>query len=68
VEVELNLFASMLVVIASSWLVLGLGFLWGRAAGRGDPQRGSLTLRAYPVRPLPRPRLGSLAGLRRGPS
>ena len=44
VRVELTLFASMLAVIASSWLVLGLGFLWGRAAGRDDPQRGSLTL------------------------
>ena len=44
VRVEFTLFASMLAVIASSWLVLGLGFLWGRAAGRGDPQRGSLTL------------------------
>ena len=44
VRVELTLFASMLAVIASSWLVLGLGFLWGRAAGRSDAQRGSLTL------------------------
>lgn len=44
VILKLDLLKSMVAVIASSWLVLGLGFLWGRAGGRSDPERGSLAL------------------------
>lgn len=44
VQVAGSLFAAMAVVVASSWLLLGLGFLWGRAAGRTAPERGTLIL------------------------
>jgi predicted permease len=44
VDVGEGLFAAMAVVVASSWLVLGLGFLWGRAGARNPPERGTLIL------------------------
>ncbi len=44
VAVDAVLFRSMAVVVACSWLVLGIGFLWSRAAGRTTPERASLIL------------------------
>jgi predicted permease len=44
VEVGRALFAAMAVVVASSWLVLGLGFLWARVGGRARPERGAMII------------------------
>ncbi len=44
VAVNTALFASMTVVVICSWLVLGLGFLWGRAGARSTREGGTLVL------------------------
>jgi predicted permease len=44
VEVGRALFAAMTVVVVSSWLVLGLGFLWARIGGRSLPDRGTMII------------------------
>jgi len=44
VELEATLAAAMAVVVCASWLVLGIGLLWGRLAGRSRSERGSLAI------------------------
>jgi len=46
VAVEAGLFAAMALVVATSWLVLALGFAAARLAGRGAGQRGAMILAA----------------------
>jgi hypothetical protein len=38
------LIATMVAVVASSWLVLGAGLAWARAGGRSEAEKGSMVL------------------------